>query len=72
MTSITRQGISLAVLDPLTLFVDGLTGLPEVDLWVQSVRLGRARRSASLMVPGRRTMTRHLSDDEEIILDGNP
>jgi len=53
VTSITRQGVSLAVLDPLTLFLDGLTGLSEVDLWVQSIRLGDARRRATAWVPGR-------------------
>jgi len=72
VTSITRQGISLAVLDPLTLFVDGLTGLPEVDLWVQSVRLGRARRSASLMVPGRRAVARHGTDPYGSLDGGYP
>lgn len=52
VTSITRQGISLAVLDPLTLFADGLTGLTEVDMWVQSILLGDKRRRATVHVPG--------------------
>lgn len=52
ITSITRQGVSLAILDPLTLFADGLTGLPEVDLWVSSIRVGRARRPSGVVVPG--------------------
>lgn len=52
VTTITRQGISLAVLDPLTLFKDGLTGLSEVDLWVQSVFLGAKRRRATVKVIG--------------------
>ena len=52
VTSYARQGVTLAVLDPLTLFADGLTGLSDVDLWVQSVRLGAARRRASVFVPG--------------------
>lgn len=52
ITSITRQGVTVAVLDPLTLFADGLTGLAEVDLWVQSTRLGVARRRATVLVPG--------------------
>lgn len=52
VTAITRQGVSLAVLDPLTLFADGLTGLAEVDMWVQSVLLGDKRRRATVHVPG--------------------
>lgn len=52
ITSITRQGVTLAVLDPLTLFADGLTGLSEVDLWVQSILRGDAQRRATVHVPG--------------------
>ena len=52
VTSITRQGVSMAILDPLTLFADGLTGLSEVDLWVSSVAVGAKRRRASVIVPG--------------------
>lgn len=53
VTQITRQNISVAVLDPLTLFADGLTGLPEVDLWVQSTLLGSKRRRGRISVIGR-------------------
>lgn len=53
VTSITRQGVTLAVLDPLTLFRDGLTGLADVDLWVQSVLRGDKTRRATVHVPGR-------------------
>lgn len=42
--TIVRQGVSMTILDPLTIFGDGLVGLPEVDLWLSSVRLGDARR----------------------------
>lgn len=52
VTSITRQGVTLAVLDPLSLFADGLTGIPEVDMWVASIRHGDARRPAAVYVPG--------------------
>lgn len=54
VTSIARQGVSMAILDPLTLFSDGLTGLPEVDMWVAAMNLGVKRRPAALVVPGRR------------------
>lgn len=53
VTSITRQGVTLAIIDPLSLFKDGLTGLPEVDLWVASVNLGDQRRRGRAYVPGR-------------------
>lgn len=53
VTSITRQGVTLAIIDPLTLFQDGLTGLPEVDLWVSSVMVGDKRRRGRVSVPGR-------------------
>lgn len=62
VTSIVRQGISMAVLDPLTLFADGITGLSEVDLWVQSVRLGAQRRRGHVFVPGRAASSvRHVN-----------
>lgn len=53
ITSITRQGVTIAVLDPLTLFADGQTGLAEVDLWVASVIAGDQRRRANVLIPGR-------------------
>jgi hypothetical protein len=56
VTAITRQGVTVAaVLDPLELFAKGLTGLPEVDLWVQSENLGQASRGATIFQPGQRT-----------------
>lgn len=58
VTSIVRQNVSIAVLDPLTLFQEGRTGLPEVDLWIESVRSGRARRRATMTAMGRRRGSR--------------
>lgn len=58
VTSIVRQNVSVAVLDPLTLFQDGRTGLPEVDLWLASVVAGRARRRATMIPMGRRRGSR--------------
>lgn len=52
--SITRQGVTMAILDPLTLFADGLTGLPTVDAWVAAERLGVARRPGTVWIPGQR------------------
>lgn len=54
VTTVSRQGVTLAVLDPLTLFADGLTGLSEVDLWVSSDRYGSDRRVGGVIdVAGR-------------------
>lgn len=61
ISTITRQGITMAILDPLTLLSDGLTGLPEVDAWVTAMNLGVARRPAGLVVPGRRSSVRRSS-----------
>lgn len=52
VTSITRQGLTVAVIDPLSLFKDGLVGLADVDLWVQSVNFGAKHRQAQVFVPG--------------------
>jgi hypothetical protein len=49
--TITRQGVSMTVLDPLDFFGKGLTGLPEVDAWLSSVNPGRARRRAAVFSP---------------------
>ncbi len=61
VTSITRQGITMAILDPLTLFSEGRTGLVEVDMWIEAQRLGVARRPAGLVLPGRRPSVRRSS-----------
>lgn len=53
ITSITRQGMTLAVIDPLTLFADGMTGIPFVDAWVAADRIQDQRRRANVLVPGR-------------------
>lgn len=58
VTSITRQGVTMAILDPLTLFQDGLTGLSEVDLWIQAVTRGANRRAAQIWIPGRAARVR--------------
>lgn len=49
VTTLSRQGVALAVLDPLTLFADGRTGLPEVDLWIGSVMHGAQRRPGAVI-----------------------
>ncbi len=53
VTTITRQGVTLAVIDTFGLFKDGLTGLAEVDMWISAVRYGDKGRRASMSDPSR-------------------
>lgn len=53
--SITRQGTSIAVLDPMDFLDHGRTGLPDVDLWLSTVNPTGARRRASVITPDQRT-----------------
>lgn len=46
--TVVRQNVTMAVLDPLTLFANGQTGLADVDLWVGSVLYGDKWRPAAV------------------------
>ncbi len=50
-TSITRQGVSQVLFDPLDLIADGMVGLPMVDTWVKAVNPSRRRRRARIASP---------------------
>jgi hypothetical protein len=59
VTSITRAGVTMALIDPLDLFDKGKTGLPEVDLWVSSVLYGDRYAPAAVYDPNKfQTRTR--------------
>jgi hypothetical protein len=60
VTTLSRQGVQLTMLDPMSMFPDGLTGIPEIDLWLSAQRYGLAHRPSTVMVPGARP--RHLRD----------
>jgi hypothetical protein len=60
VTTISRQGVNLTLLDPMGMFPDGLTGVPEVDLWLSAERYATVHRPSTVMVPGARN--RHLRD----------
>jgi hypothetical protein len=46
MASLSRNGVDIEVVDPTTVAEEGLTGLPNVDLWIRSVNPARrAQRS---------------------------
>lgn len=61
VTSVVRQGVTLALIDPLTLFADGLTGIAEVDMWVQSIRFGDKNDVAEVIDPMRAARVRRTS-----------
>lgn len=49
--SISRQGVTLAVLDPFDFLDKGRTGLVEVDAWLATVNPAKAKRRASVWSP---------------------
>lgn len=51
VTSITRDGVTMAFLDPQTFMAEGLTGLYMPDLWIKSVNPKALPRSAAILSP---------------------
>lgn len=51
VNSITRQGVSLAVLDPVQFLKDGWTGVKLTDLWLASLKTRRSTKRASILGP---------------------
>jgi len=58
MSSVSRQGVSAQVADPSTMFTDGQTGIPAVDLWVASVNFGAKQRRGRVYRLGSRRSRR--------------
>lgn len=52
-TTITRAGVSVTKESTSTLATLGLTGLPEVDLWINAVVQGQSKRGAAIIDPSR-------------------
>ncbi len=50
-TSVTRQGMTQVLFDPLDLIMDGMIGLPIVDTWIKSVNPNRRKRRARIASP---------------------
>jgi hypothetical protein len=44
VTRVQRQGVEMEMPDPTLLYSSGLTGIPEVDMWLLSVNPGRLTR----------------------------
>jgi hypothetical protein len=35
--SVSRQGVTMDMVDPTSIYAEGLTGLPEIDTWLKAV-----------------------------------
>lgn len=51
VTSVTRQGISVDVLDPFEFMQEGRTGVYEFDLWLHTVNPAGLRRASKVRTP---------------------
>lgn len=57
VTDITREGVTMTMMDPLDFLKDGLTGIPEVDIWLTAVN-PYGQRDQSRMYSPRRSAPR--------------
>lgn len=48
---ISRQGVSIELIDPAALFDNGLTGVESVDRWLASINPGRRRAASRVYSP---------------------
>jgi hypothetical protein len=53
LASISRQGVSASVANPMDLLQKGMTGIYEVDLWLKSINPNGNRRQAMVWSPDR-------------------
>lgn len=58
LTSITREGVTMAVLDPMQFLEKGLTGIPEVDAFLISVNSQRQKTPPMVYSPDVQQMRR--------------
>lgn len=58
VTSVTRQGVSMVVIDPMDFLDEGKTGIYSVDQWIKSVNPARLLRPPSVVSPNPRSMNR--------------
>jgi hypothetical protein len=52
VTTLSRGGTTFAIIDPLTLFKDGLVGVPDIDVLIQAVNRGESAKRAFVGRPG--------------------
>lgn len=60
-TSVTRTGTRIDLASPDSLLKAGMTGFPSVDRWITSKLVGRARRRAAVLIPGRHRSARRTN-----------
>jgi hypothetical protein len=60
VTSITRQGVTMALLDPFTILDEGKTGLYEADLFIKTENPAGLQRRATVSIPGRGRRVRRV------------
>lgn len=51
VTSVSREGLSYTLLDPMTYIDKGHTGIPRIDLWLNSVNPVNARAYSGVYTP---------------------
>jgi hypothetical protein len=51
VVSVTRQGVTMAFVDPMRFLKDRLTGLPDVDMWIMAVNPYRRPERAQVWSP---------------------
>ena len=59
-TSVSRQGISIELADIREWFTNGVTGVPEVDLWIMAVNPNKSKRPARVTSPDRRNQVTRI------------
>lgn len=52
VTTVTRAGMTFAILDPLSVFDKGMTGVPDVDALIKALAYGEAKQRAYVGRPG--------------------
>ena len=58
VSSITRDGVTMTMLDPMAFINEGLTGLYMVDLWIRSVNPKGLPRQAAILSPDMKSVRR--------------
>lgn len=51
VTSVSRQGVTAVILDPMDFLTDGRTGIYEVDLFLTATNPGRLQRPPAVLTP---------------------
>ncbi len=46
--SVTRQGVTMDMVDPTDVYATGKTGIPEIDLWLSAVNPHRVQEPISV------------------------